>query len=304
MAAPNFYGMLSDLGDTLGQNRAKRDRDLSLADLGRGASLTDVATRLIRAGDMQGGMALATLANTQSQQDWTKTYQGGMLGIAQKQSERREEPENVRTLRAAGIDPNSPEGRKALFPRTDTPISATDKKVIIDAEDELPQLQGTKEALLRAKELNSKTFTGLTAGLRGTIATKVPGGGAVFDKNAGLATEEWSKIMGPEALQQMANTLKGATTDFELRTFIGMLADPSTDPKVREKVIERMEKLTDRKLEIQQSRVKNLRGGDYFKPGGGAPQPQTGKPISQQEYQALPSGATYTAPDGSTRTKR
>jgi hypothetical protein len=222
--------------------------------------------RLIGAGDIQGANALANFGN----QDFDRNYKTEMLGLAKQAATRREEPEDVRKLRAAGMDPSSPEGRKALFPRTDTPVSATDKKAIFEAEDAIPQLQGTLENLNRALELNPKTFSGYTAGLRADIGTKLPGGGALVDKGGALATSEWQKIMGPEALQAMASTLKGATTDFELRKFIEMLGDPATDPKIRQGVIERMKRLTERKLQLEGSRVKELRSGTYFKPAGQA----------------------------------
>jgi hypothetical protein len=257
------------------QQQARREAEQALASGDPNASRSALA-RLIGAGDIQGANALANFGN----QTATQEYQRGMLGVAQQNANRQEVPAPLQILKASGIDPASPEGRKALFPKTDTPISATDKKAIFEAEDAVPQLQGTLEALARAKDLNTKTFTGYTAGARGAIGTKVPGAGMLIDRNAALATEEWSKIMGPEALQAMASTLKGATTDFELRKFTEMLADPSTDPKVRQGVIERMAKLAERKLQIQQSRVKDLRGGDYFKPGQAAPK-GAGDPLSQ-----------------------
>jgi hypothetical protein len=289
--------------DNFKAGRKEAARDRTLAELGQGASVSDIARKLFQAGDIEGGLSLAQLGNAQAQQEWNRTYQGGMLDVARKTADRREVPAQVQVLQAAGIDPASPEGRKALFPRTDTPISATDKKAIFEAEDEMPVIQGTLESLKRAKELNEKTFTGYTAGTRGAIATKVPGGSILFDKEAGLATEEWSKIMGPEALQTMANTLKGATTDFELKQFISMLADPSTDPKVRRTVIDRLEKLAQRKMQIQQSRTKELRSGSYFKPEGGpsvAPQGGGGLPrvSSPAEAAKLPKGTRFLDPNG------
>jgi hypothetical protein len=123
-----------------------------------------------------------------------------------------------------------------------------------------------------------------------------------------METAEWSKIMGPEALQAMAGTLKGATTDFELRKFMEMLGDPATPAPVRKGVIERMKRLTERKLELEQARINDLRGGSYFKENGGPSgvrqQPGVAQGITQEQYAALPSGASYTAPDGSQRVKR
>jgi hypothetical protein len=270
--------------DQMRQRAMEAARQEAAKALSGGGDTRSALARLIAAGDIQGANALANFGNQASDQQ----YKSGMLDVARQNANRQDTPSQLKVLEAAGIPANSAEGRKALFPRTDTPISATDKKAIFEAEDALPQLQGTKEALARAKKINDETFTGYTAGIRGEIGTKMPVVRRFVDQNAALATSEWQKIMGPEALQAMASTLKGATTDFELRKFIEMLGDPSTDPKIRKSIIERMERLTDRKIELQSSRVKDLRGGDYFKPGGGA---------SPTPAATIPPNSNLTGPD-------
>jgi hypothetical protein len=250
------------------QEQARREAEQALLS---GGDTRNALARLIGAGDMQGANALANFGN----QNFDQEYKRGMLDIARQTANRQETPAPLKILEAAGISPASAEGRKALFPRTDTPISATDKKAIFEAEDAMPQLKGTVENLNRALELNKNTFSGAGAGMRATIGSNLPDAlvpDFIADKKTANATTEWQKIMGPEALQAMASTLKGATTDFELRKFIEMLGDPQTPPQVRESVIKRMKTLVERKMELQESRVRDLRGGTYFKPdGGGAP---------------------------------
>lgn len=225
--------------------------------------------RLFSGGNIPSAKVIADMELAKSNADWTKTYQGGMLDVARRKVD--EEPAQLQILRKSGIDPTSPEGRKALFPRTDTPISSTDKKAIFEAEDEAPAVQGTLESLNRALELNKKAFSGYGAGILGNIGSKLPGAGRIIDEDRAKATLEWQKMMSPEALQNMANTLKGATTDFELRKFTEMLADPDTPPEIRERVIGRLKTLADRKMQIIDRRVKELRGGTYFQPQGGQP---------------------------------
>lgn len=259
------------------------------------------AAKALELGNVDAAAKFSQLATTTAEKAFERQYKGGMLDIARQQATRREEPENVRTVRAAGIEPSSAEGRKALFPRTDTPISATDKKAIFEAEDENVKLDGTIDALKRAKELNTKTFTGYTAGARGWVGTSIPGASAVIDPASAEATREFGQIMSGEAIKNMAATLKGATTNFELSKFEALLADPSTPPAIRERVIDRMLQLSEKQKKVNEARSKDLRSGSYFKLEGG----QSGaKPISKEQYDALPSGATYTAPDGSTRTKQ
>ena len=149
-------------------------------------------------------------------------------------------------------------------------LQAGDKKIITAAEDELPNLDGTLEALRIAKDLNSKTFTGVTAGIRGKIGTTVPGAGMLIDKDAAMATSEFGKVMSGEAIKTMADTLKGATTDFELKKFEAMMADPATPPEIRGRMIDRMIKLSEAHKATKVRRINELRGGTYFKPDGGA----------------------------------
>lgn len=196
------------------------------------------------------------------------------------------------------------------MPREDAqPLAATDKKLISTAEDELPNIEGTIESLKVARDLNTKTFTGFGAGAKGYIGTAVPGGNLLVDRDKAMATSEFGKVMSGEAIKTMANTLKGATTDFELKKFETMLADPATPPEIRGRVIDRMIKLAERQKEVQVRRIQDLRGQTYFKPQGGqgAAPPQAANPqggaITQEQYAALPSGSIFTAPDGTQRVK-
>jgi hypothetical protein len=233
-------------------------------------------------GDVEGAARLAQIAgqgeDRKFRQQEALRSQGNAdrsFGLQERNFNRREEPENVRAVRAAGIDPTSPEGRKTLFPKTDTPISAADKKTINTAEDELPNVDATIDALKIAKDLNNKTFTGYTAGIRGQIGTSgIPGANAILDKDAAMATREWSQVMSGEAIKTMADTLKGATTDFELRKFEAMMADPTVPPKIRGDMIDRMLKLADKQKTIKTRRIEELRSGNYYKPqaaGGSYP---------------------------------
>ena len=151
-------------------------------------------------------------------------------------------------------------------------LQAGDKKIITAAEDELPTLEGTIDALKIAKDLNSKTFTGVTAGLRGKLGTSgIPGATMLVDKDASMATKEFGQVMSGEAIKTMADTLKGATTDFELKKFEAMMADPVTPPEIRGRMIDRMIKLSEAHKQTKFRRINELRDGTYFKPDGGKP---------------------------------
>ncbi len=139
-------------------------------------------------------------------------------------------------------------------------LTATDKKALWAAEDEIPAIDNTIDSLERAKELNDKTFTGIGASTAGWIGTAVPGGGYLVDEDKAAATAEFGKLMSMEAIQAMAQTLKGATTDSELARFVDILADPSTPPDIRSRTIERMKSLAERVKQIKVGRIRAISG--------------------------------------------
>ncbi len=96
----------------------------------------------------------------------------------------------------------------------------------------------------------------------------------MIDRKAAEATVEWQKVMRPEAIQRMAATLKGASTDKEMFEFVSTLADPTTPPAIRDRMLDRMIAAAERKKVLATDRVKDIRGGSYFKPGGGSSAPQ------------------------------
>jgi hypothetical protein len=278
----DFYTMLSGLGDTIAAKRKEAVRKEALAGAIGPDGQVDFQKAILgftQLGDVEGAARIAQIAgqnedrrfrrdeSARAQSNADRTF-----GLQDRIFNRKEVPEPVRVLEAAGIDPKSPEGRKTLFPKTDTPISAGDKKAVMAAEDELPNIEGTIDALKTAKQLNDKTFTGVTAGIRGKIGTSgVPGANMLVDRDAALATSEFGKVMSGEAIKTMADTLKGATTDFELKKFETMLADPTTPPEIRGRTIDRMIKLAEKQREIKSRRINELRSGNYFKEGAAAP---------------------------------
>lgn len=152
----------------------------------------------------------------------------------------------------------------------DEPLSATDRKAIMTAEDELPAIESTIKSLDRALELNDKTFTGFGAGARGWVGSSFPDWmvpDVVADSKTAEAQREFDQLTKGEAIKSMSATLKGATTDREMGQFVEILANPSTPPAVRNRTLTRMRQLAGRQMEIAKSRINSLRGGDYYKPG-------------------------------------
>lgn len=212
------------------------------------------------------------------------------------------------TVQAMGGDPEDPRYRDFyltgdLPKETQQQLTAPDKKAIYAAEDAIAPLNSTLDGLKRARDLNRQTYEGAGAGWRGTIGTALPDWAvpdAVAEPKKAEATREFNQLMSLESIKSMSETLKGATTDREMATFVEILGNPSTPPNIRERTLDRMINLAERQKEVAQSRVNDLRGGTYFKPGQGpVSTPSQGIRVSTpEEASKLPSGTPIILPDG------
>jgi hypothetical protein len=181
------------------------------------------------------------------------------------------EPEKVRQLRAANIDPASAEGRRFLLGREHNP---SELRAIHQAQDELPGLQGTVETLNRASEINDKIYPGMQNYL-GKIGGNLVQTLGLTPGPRASATMQWDKLMSAEALTAMAEQLKGSTAYQEMLEYKKIIADPTLPAKERQEAINRMRTLAVRQMQIKQQRLKELRGYDPTEQ-----QPQRGGPAT------------------------
>lgn len=191
---------------------------------------------------------------------------GKFMGMTDERTEAQKNAEYFGEMK-----PEDP--KYAFAPTKAARMTVAEKKEVFDSEDELTNLAQTGEILKRAADINSKTFQGVGAGARAWAGAKLPDSVVpdfVADPETAKNTNEWQNLMGGEAIKTMANTLKGATTDFELGKFVEMLADPETPIDTRASIIARMQQLAIKKNKMLRERVNELRGGDFFRPGGGS----------------------------------
>jgi hypothetical protein len=167
-----------------------------------------------------------------------------------------------------GLKPDSPGYQSYVLtgkmPREDAqPLTATDKKAIMEAEEGAVAAQGAVESLMRAKDLNKKAYSGPLAGTRGYITS-------LGGNEGGAATVELDNELKSNALGQLKAIFGGAPTEGERQILMEIQGSSSLPPDVREKIYNKAIFLANRRLEINKQRAQELRGGDYYKPGGGA----------------------------------
>lgn len=156
--------------------------------------------------------------------------------------------------------------------------TGADRKTLWGEQDDYVNTATSASALRRAKALLEQGInTGYTAGAK-TFGSKAFGLG---DKEAVKRTDEYNRIMNQEAIAAMTTSLKGATSGSEMAEFIKNMNDPTLDPGVKAKQIERMMLKVDAFQRLQQARITDL-GGDV---------PRVDEPVPSTSPD-LPSGVT------------
>lgn len=167
---------------------------------------------------------------------------------------------------------------------------STSRKAIYEAQDELPNIQGSIELLNEAKQLLPGIYTGYGSGLRSSWNQGAPGAlpNVVSDPKRAQATQRYNQIMNAEAINAMSQTLKGATTDNEMRAFVTIMNDPNVGPDVKARVIDQMSRAAQRHYQNKVDRIKEL-GGRMPDLGGqpNAAPPSRPRAVNPQTGQAV-----------------
>lgn len=208
-----------------------------------------------------------------------------------------------------GMTPDNPGYQSFVLtgkmPREDAqPLTATDKKAILEADEGVLSARTAIDALKKATELSAKAFEGPAAGGRGYAASFL-GESSDLGKG-GIATAELNNVVMSNALGQLKAIFGGAPTEGERKILLDIQGSVNQPHSVRKKIYERAAALAENRLKFNEQRANELRGGQFYKPQGSmnrAPVAQPQGTITQQQYEALPSGSPFTAPDGSQRIK-
>jgi hypothetical protein len=275
------FSEIGNLRKTYDDARTKAVREQTLAELGQGAGPIDydAAARKLMSVDPQMAMTIATLGRNAANDQWQRTYQGGMLDVARQGANK---PQIVDVGTPDGrrqkmiVDPSSGKQTPLGSPMgDDVKLTSTDRKAIFEAEDENANLKTTRAALERAKELAPAAFTGYLSSARATVGNNLPDGlvpDFIASKGGSEATTELSQILSEQSITNMSKTLKGASTDREMAEFKRIQADPNVPVKLKQAAIDRMLQKVELQEKINTDRVNQLRGGTYFKPTGGQSQ--------------------------------
>jgi len=368
---------LGNLGKDYKEAQLAGNRERTLAELGQGASVSDVATKLFQAGDVQGGLSLANLANTQAQQEWNRTYQGGMLDVARQTANKPQIIGSAETgyyalgpngqpvggapqmpapsggfndppaasgaapaPRANGPQPLIPAVRRAdsipaqvmerrqavisqggnpdsqtnrafiltgRLPREDQqPLTATDKKAILEADQAVMSNRSAIEALRAARALNQSgnVHQGWLAGERAVAGNNLPDWmvpDRIASPSSSADTVNYDNLVLGQALSQLKSIFGGAPTEGERKVLLELQASTSKPKAVREEILARAQGLAETRLKFNQDRATEMRGGTFYRQPGAEP-PGTGRGVAAPVTAPSPQG-NAPAPQGNAPTQ-
>lgn len=149
------------------------------------------------------------------------------------------------------------------MPREDQqPLSASDKKAILEADDGVVMAETAIGNLRAAKDLSAKAYAGPLAGARGTIA-------AQFGGERGEATLELDNLITTNALGQLKAIFGAAPTEGERKILLDIQGSSNLPHPLRVKIYDRGIALAEKRLQLNRERASDMRGQTYFRPDGG-----------------------------------
>lgn len=164
------------------------------------------------------------------------------------------------------------------MPREDAqPLTATDKKAILEADDMVQQNQSAIEALTKAEALSKDANSGWFAGARASIGNNLPDWmvpDAISSPDSSIATTDMDNAIIGQALTQLKTIFGGAPTEGERKILLDLQGSSSLPKEARARVFARAKELAIRRLEYNRQRAQELRGGEYYQPGGMGTQAQ------------------------------
>ncbi|MFQ6186361.1 hypothetical protein ACLMJV_31225 [Sinorhizobium meliloti] len=176
-----------------------------------------------------------------------------------------------------GLTPEDPRYQSFIltgkFPREDAQsLTATDKKAILEADEMVAANENALKALETAKDLSGEANAGWFAGTRASIGNNLPDWMVpdfVSSPESSEATTNFDNAVIGQALTSLKTIFGGNPTEGERKILLDLQGSSSLPEGVRGQILDRAIEMANRRLEFNRERAASLRGGDYYKPGGG-----------------------------------
>lgn len=177
----------------------------------------------------------------------------------------------------------------------DQDLSATDKKAIQEADELVLSAQTAIGALNEAKALSKQAYEGPTAGTRSAVTS-------LWGSDSGVATEDLHNVVVTNALGQLKAIFGGNPTEGERKILLEIQGSVNKPDVVRQKIFDRGIALAQKRLDFNQRRAEDLRGGTYYKQDGATGR-QDGAIPKGTDRVAIPNGMSAGAAIAEARAK-
>jgi hypothetical protein len=184
-----------------------------------------------------------------------------------------------------GLKPGDPRYQTFVLtgkmPREDAqPLSATDKKAILEADESVLAGETAIKALETARQLSPRAMSGFGSSFRAAIGNRLPDmlvPDMIAGKQASQDTAVYENLVMGQALSQLKSIFGAAPTEGEREMLMKLQASVNEPDNVRQQILGNAIELANKRLAFQRQRATELRGGDFYKPeaqrGQGQAQP-------------------------------
>ncbi|RVO38526.1 hypothetical protein CN093_17525 [Sinorhizobium meliloti] len=173
-----------------------------------------------------------------------------------------------------GLTPEDPRYQSFIltgkFPREDAQsLTATDKKAILEADEMVAANQSALDALTQAEALSDKANSGWFAGARASIGNNLPDWmvpDLISSPQSSQATTDMDNAIIGQAITQLKTIFGGNPTEGERNILLELQGSSTMPREVRKQVFSRARALAEKRLQFNNDRAADLRGGTYYKP--------------------------------------
>jgi len=182
--------------------------------------------------------------------------------------------QRAQLAQAYGIDPQSAAGQKfVLTGQLPASLSPTDKKAILEADQMVMASQQGLGMLNQAKTLNPKAAGGFGMGTLADIFAQIG------DETA-LNTRDLENVLQSNVLPQLKVIFGGAPTEGERQILLDLQGSAKKTVEERRRIIDRSIAAANARIKFYQDQSNDLRGGTYYSPTRGQPQPPAAQAAS------------------------
>ncbi|WP_052119964.1 transglycosylase SLT domain-containing protein [Inquilinus limosus] len=177
----------------------------------------------------------------------------------------------ARGLPAEGAFQIGPDGKVLQIGGSGTTINlntASNQEAIRTADQGLMGTQSAMQALDRALELNDQAASGPLAGAEQLY-------NRLFDSTSAAATTEMNTLITQTALDQLKVIFGGNPTEGERKILLDMQGAGNLTHAERRAVLQRAKIAVENRMRLAGAQSRDLRTGDYYKPGYQPPMPAT-----------------------------